>query len=106
MLREILRQAKYEGGLLSSVYTRWSRWNDSGLWAEILADLASQEAVGELRHRDATHIKVHQDANASGQQRLKAIGRTRLGQNTKDTALVDDAGRAVQITLARVNVPI
>ena len=57
-------------------------------------------AVGELRHLDATHIKVHQDANASGHQRLQAIGLTKGGRNTKATALVDGAGRAVQITLA------
>lgn len=87
-------------GSWSTVYTRWSRWNHSGLWAKILADLASNESVGELRHLDATHIKVHQDANASGHQRLQAIGRTKGGRNTKATASVDGAGRAVQIALA------
>lgn len=87
-------------GSWSSVYTRWSRWNHSGLWQKILALLADSSAVGELRHLDATHIKVHQDANACGSQCFQAIGRTKGGRNTKVTALVDGAGRAVQISLA------
>jgi transposase len=42
-------------GSWSSVDTRWSRWNHSGLWQRILALLADSSAVGELRHLDATH---------------------------------------------------
>jgi transposase len=87
-------------GSWSSVYTRWSRWNHSGLWQKILTLLADTGAVGELRHLDATHIKVHQDANACGSQCFQAIGSTKGGRNTKVTALVDGAGRAVQISLA------
>ena len=43
-------------GAWSSVYTRWSRWNKSGLWTKVLA-LLSRKAKGVLRHLDATHIK-------------------------------------------------
>jgi transposase len=87
-------------GSWSSVYTRWSRWNHSGLWHKILALLADSSAVGELRHLDATHIKVHQDANACGSQCFRAIGSTKGGRNTMVTALVDVAGRAMKIFLA------
>lgn len=87
-------------GSWSTVYTRWSRWNHSGLWQKILALLASDGGVGELRHLDATHIKVHQDANACMAQCFQAVGRTKGGRNTKVTALVDGAGRAVQLALA------
>ena len=87
-------------GPWSSVYTRWSRWNHSGLWQKILAILAGDGAVGELRHLDSTHIKVHQDANACEAQCFQAVGRTKGGRNTKLTALVDGAGRAVQMALA------
>jgi transposase len=87
-------------GAWSSVYTRWSRWNHSGLWPKILALPADSGAVGELRHLDATHIKVHQEANACGSQCFQAIGSTQGGRNTKVTALVDGAGRAVQSSLA------
>ncbi|MEW6160183.1 MAG: transposase, partial [Verrucomicrobiota bacterium] len=44
----------------SSVYTRWRRWCQAGLWPAIL-DLLAEGAAGTLRYLDATHIKVHQD---------------------------------------------
>lgn len=87
-------------GPWSSVYTRWRRWCRAGLWAQIL-DLLAEGAKGVLRHLDATHIKVHQDAaNPAGGQQNQAMGRTKGGLNTKITALVDGKGRALQLTLA------
>jgi len=87
-------------GPWSSVYTRWRRWSLDGLWAQIL-DLLIESANGKLRHLDASHIKVHQDAaNPAGGQQNQAIGRTKGGLNTKVTALVDGKGRALQLTLA------
>lgn len=90
-------------GPWSSVYTRWSRWAAAGLWAAILDQLA-EGAEGELRHLDASHIKVHQDAsNPAGGQRNQGFGRTKGGLNTKVTAMVDGRGRAVQLTIAPGN---
>ena len=87
-------------GAWSSVYTRWSRWNKSGLWTKVLA-LLSRKAKGVLRHLDATHIKVHQHgSNPAGGQQNQAIGRTKGGLNTKLTALVDGRGRVLQLHLA------
>ncbi len=87
-------------GAWSSVYTRWRRWNQAGLWTKILALLADK-AKGVLRNLDATHIKVHQHGcNPAGGQQNQAIGRTKGGLNTKLTALVDSRGRAVQLLLA------
>ena len=87
-------------GPWSSVYTRWRRWNRAGLCAAILDQLAAG-AKGVLRHLDATHVKVHQDAaNPAGGQQNQAFGRTKGGLNTKITALVDGKGRALQLTLA------
>jgi transposase len=86
-------------GPWSSVYTRWRRWNRSGLWA-LLLKLLSAEAEGALVHLDATHVKAHQDStNPSGGQASQAIGRTRGGLNTKVTALVDSKGRALQLVV-------
>jgi transposase len=87
-------------GPWSSVYTRWSRWCQAGLWAGIL-DVLAQEPVGVLRSLDSTHIKVHQDASnpAEGQENQQC-GRTKGGLNTKLTALVDGQGHALQLTLA------
>jgi transposase len=87
-------------GPWSSVYTRWSRWAHEGVWAAIL-DFLAEDAEGELRHLDSSHIKVHQDAsNPAGGQENQALGRTKGGLNCKVTALVDGRGRAVQLALA------
>ena len=87
-------------GPWSSVYTRWRRWCQCGLWDKMLAVLA-RRATGTLRFLDASHIKVHQDAsNPAGGQQNQAIGRTKGGLNTKLTAWVDGRGRAVAVHLA------
>jgi transposase len=87
-------------GPWNSVYTRWRRWCQSGLWKRLLAVLA-RNARGRLRFLDASHVKVHQDAsNPAGGQQNQAIGRTKGGLNTKISAWVDGAGRAVSLSLA------
>lgn len=87
-------------GPWSSVYTRWSRWAQIGLWAALL-DALAQGAEGSLRHLDSTHVKVHQDAaNPAGGQQNQCLGRTKGGLNCKVSALVDAQGRALQLALA------
>ncbi|MBI5688992.1 MAG: IS5 family transposase, partial [Verrucomicrobia bacterium] len=94
------RDVPREFGPWSSVYTRWRRWCDSGLWARMLAVLA-RGAVGALRHLDCSHIKLHQHgANPPGGQTAQAIGRTKGGLNTKLAAVVDAKGRVVAVSLA------
>jgi len=86
-----------------SVYTRWRRWHLSRIWARVRATLAA-DAHGILRPLDATHIKVHRDAaNPAGGQTGHSIGRTKVGFNTKLTALVDTQGWALQLTLSPGN---
>lgn len=87
-------------GPWSSVYARYRRWCASGLFARMLAVLA-KDAVGELRHLDCSHIKLHQHgANPQGGQAAQAMGRTKGGLNTKLSAVVDARGRAVALCLA------
>lgn len=87
-------------GPWSSVYTRWRRWRVRGLWAKLLAVLA-RGAVGQLRHVDCSHVKLHQDgSNPVGGQATQAIGRTKGGINTKVAAVVDAHGRAVGLCVA------
>jgi transposase len=79
-----------------SVYTRWTRWNRSGLRAQVLDWLAADEHR-ILRPFDATHIKDHRDAaNPAGGQSGHSIGRTNGGPNAKLTAPVDSHGRVLQ----------
>ena len=87
-------------GPWNSVYTRWRRWCQRGLWPRLLALLARQ-AHGRLRFLDTSHVKVHQDAsNPAGGQQGQAIGRTKGGLNTKVQAWVEGRGRAVSLALA------
>lgn len=87
-------------GPWASVYTRFRRWNRDGLFARLLAVVA-QEATGELRHLDCSHIKLHQHgANPPGGQRAQAMGRSKGGLNTKLAAVVDARGRALAVALA------
>ena len=90
-------------GPWNSVYTRFRRWCQSGLWSQMLA-LLTPEACGSLRSIDCTHIKVHQDgSNAEGGASAQAIGKTKGGLNTKLAAVVDGLGRAVGLNLASAN---
>lgn len=87
-------------GPCGMVYTRFRRWCGSGLWTRLLALLAKR-ARGVLRHLDCSHIKLHQHgANPAGGQSAQAMGRTKGGLNTKLSALVDQHGRAVALSLA------
>jgi transposase len=87
-------------GPWSSVYTRWRRWCQRGLWARLLRVL-SRQAQGRLRFLDASHVKVHQDgSNPVGSQQNQAMGRTKGGLNTKVSAWVEGHGRAVSLSLA------
>lgn len=94
------RDLPAEFGPWGSVYTRFRRWRQAGLFARMLA-LVAKGAKGELRHLDCSHIKLHQDGtNPAGGQCLQAIGRTKGGINTKLAAVVDGRGRAVALSLA------
>lgn len=86
-------------GPWSSVYTRWRRWCRRGVWQRIL-ELFDVLEWGQLRHIDATHIKVHQDGSSGGHQETQAMGTTKGGLNTKVTVMVDGQGRALQIAVA------
>ena len=86
-------------GPWSSVYTRWRRWVQLGIWTAILRVLA-RSATGALRAVDVTFIKVHQHgANPAGGQEAQAIGRTKGGLNTKLHAVVDGAGKLIALVL-------
>ncbi len=87
-------------GPWSSVYTRFRRWCACGLFAQLLAVVATR-ATGQLRSLDCSHIKLHQHgANPRGGQTAQAMGRTKGGLNTKLAAIVEGGGRAVALGLA------
>jgi transposase len=79
-------------GRWSSVYTRFRRWCQSGLWVRLFRRLRFH-AWSKIRSLDCSHVKVHADgANPVGGQASQAMGRTKGGLNTKVVAIVDTLG--------------
>jgi len=85
-------------GCFSSVYTRFSRWEKRGLLKHLFEITAAAGSRGKERSLDASHIKVHQDANTKAPEN-EAMGMTRGGRNSKLHAVVDGAGHAVRLCL-------
>lgn len=88
-----------EFGRPHSIYTRFSRWQKLGLVSLLFENISADERTGSERSLDASHIKVHQDANVKNPEH-EAIGMTRGGRNTKLHAVVDSAGHAVKLSLS------
>ncbi len=89
-------------GSWQSVYTRWRRWCERGIWKAILERLGTLESR-QLRLLDATHDKVHKDSSTGGHHQTQAIGRSKGGVNTKIKALVDGLAWPVGLELAAGN---
>lgn len=97
------RDLPKEFGPWQSVYTRFRRWCEQGLWTRVL-EVLSQAATGSVRHFDCSHVKVHQHgSNGAGSKTARAIGMTKGGLNTKVAAVVDAIGRVTSLSLAPGN---
>jgi transposase len=59
----------------TTIYNRWNRWSQRGVWRKLLAAVASQGPVPELGHLDSTYVKAHRSAHgAKGGPRRKRSG--------------------------------
>lgn len=85
-------------GRWPSIYTRFSRWAKRGVLDALFEAVVGHRQTGKLRGTDASHIKVHQDANVADPA-AQAMGKTKGGRNTKLHAVVDGAGHAVKLDL-------
>jgi transposase len=87
----------------TTIYTRWKKWCESGVWDSIL-DALAQAARGKLWAIDSTCAKIHKHGFGSPQGAdVEGIGRSKGGANTKIHALVDARGRAVRVLLGPGN---
>ncbi|MCP4026638.1 MAG: IS5 family transposase [Sphingomonas sp.] len=88
--------APREYGPHKTLYNRWKRWGERGVFLRIMEGLAAASATPKTIMIDATYLKAHRTASSlrgkkGGLGRL--IGRTKGGMNTKLHAVTDAEGR-------------
>ncbi|MGE0424750.1 MAG: IS5 family transposase [Reyranellaceae bacterium] len=89
-----------EYGPYTTIYNRFARWAERGIWEALLRKLASRGRMTDTQMIDSTHIKAHRSASGGkGGSKKQAIGRSRGGRNTKIHALADAKGRLLSILL-------
>ncbi len=56
--------APREHGPPKTLYNRWKRWSDKGVFARMMDGLASEAAVPKTVMIDATYLKAHRTATS------------------------------------------
>lgn len=60
------RDAPAEYGPHKTLYSRWKRWSENGIFARMLRELADQGGRTDILMIDATHLKTHPNASSLG----------------------------------------
>jgi transposase len=58
------RDAPREYGPAKTLYNRWKRWSDKGVFIEMMDDLATKGAEPKTIMIDATYLKAHRPASS------------------------------------------
>ena len=58
------RDAPRGYGPHETLYNRWKRWSDRGVFARIMAGLAAEHGEGTTAMIDATHLNAHRTASS------------------------------------------
>ena len=58
--------APREYGPPKTLYNRWKRWSDRGIFARMMAGLASEHGEQKTVMIDATYLKAHRTATSMG----------------------------------------
>ena len=58
--------APAEYGPPKTLYNRWKRWSDMGVFARIMTGLAAEAADNQMISIDATYLKAHRTASSLG----------------------------------------
>ncbi|MCR9140438.1 MAG: IS5 family transposase [Alphaproteobacteria bacterium] len=96
------RDAPAEYGPHKTLYSRWKRWSEKGIFARMLLELADQGGRTDTLMIDATHLKTHRTESSLGLKKGgggRLIGRTKGGMNSKLHAVTDAAGRPLRMFL-------
>ena len=70
--------APKEYGPAKTLYNRWKRWSDNGVFARIMTGLAAERAEHKTIMIDATYLKAHRTASSLGVK--KGGAGARLGE--------------------------
>ena len=65
--------APKEYGPAKTLYNRWKRWGDMGVFARMMEGLASEAAVPTTVMIDATYLKAHRTASSLGVKKGGAV---------------------------------
>ena len=68
------RDAPAAYGPPKTLYNRWKRWSDKGVFARILLELAKESDAADTLMIDATHLKAHRTASSLGLKKGGAGG--------------------------------
>jgi len=68
------RDAPREYGPAKTLYNRWKRWGDMGVFARIMAGLAAEAAAPKTMMIDATYLKAHRTATSLRVKKGGAVG--------------------------------
>ena len=75
-----------EYGAPKTLYNRWKRWSDMGVFARIMEGLAAQAPDNKMISIDATYFKAHRTASSLGLKKgitTCILGRTSRGKTIK-----------------------
>jgi transposase len=60
------RDAPKEDGPHKTLYNRWKRWSDKGIFAKMMMGLAAEHSEKNTVMIDATYLKAHRTASSLG----------------------------------------
>jgi transposase len=63
------RDAPREYGPHKTLYNRWKRWSDMGVFARIMMGLAAEAPDNKTISIDATYLKAHRTASSLGSKK-------------------------------------
>lgn len=81
------RDAPREYGPHKTLYNRWKRWGEMGVFTRMMEGLSAQRAEPQTIMIDATYLKAHRTASSLGVKKgIRAPDRTDQGRHEHQTS--------------------